>query len=155
MKRVSSLLLLVVLVSAFSGCTKESSALTLVSESGFTVANQGTAALTPTPKQTKVLSTLQDYAAELAKYTNDPPLAIDFTPGRYLLVDMGQRSSSGYSIAVTSVDVGADSVTANVRLIKPGTNCVLAPVMTNPYQFVFIPSVKEVLVSESVVVVNC
>jgi len=155
MKRVSSLLLLVALGPAFSGCTKESSAFTLVSESVFTVANQGTVALTPTPKQTKVLSTLQDYSAELAKYTNDPPLAIDFTPGRYLLVDMGQRSSSGYSIGVTSVDVGDNSVTANVKLSKPGANCVVLTVVTNPYQFVFIPSAKEILVSERVEIVNC
>jgi len=157
MKRVPSLLVLAVFSWALSGCTRESSAQSPPPESQFVVLNQGAVPQNglSTKKQTKVLSSLAEYAAELATYTNDPPLAIDFTPGKYLLVDMGGRSGGGYSIGVTSVDVADDSVRANVKLTKPGPTCVLLPVITNPYQFIFIPSLKEVLVSERVEIVNC
>jgi len=69
-------------------------------------------------KADEILLTLAEYAAELANYTNQPALAVDFvedgTAGGH-----GQRSASGYSIGVTSVDVADDSVTAHVKLTKP------------------------------------
>ncbi len=157
MKRVPSLLVLALFSWVLSGCSRESSAQSPPPESQFVVLNQGAVPQNgiSTKKQIKVLSSLAEYAVELANYTNDPPLAIDFTPGRYLLVDMGGRGSGGYSVGVTSVDVTDDSVTANVKLTKPGPTCAVLPVITNPYQFVFIPTLKEVLVSERLEIVNC
>jgi hypothetical protein len=124
-------------------------------ESQFVELNKGQITQNGTKKQTKVISSQADYAAELAIYTSTPPTSVDFTNGRVLLVDMGGRSSSGYSIDVTSVDVTDNSVVANIRLIEPGPNCVVLTVMTNPYQFVFIPSLKEILVSERLEVTSC
>jgi len=158
MKPVSSLVVVAVFSSTLTGCTGESNAQSSSPESHFVVTNQGTVTQrgVAAKKQTKVFTSLADYAAELASnYPNESPLAIDFVPGRYLLVDMGGRSSGGYGIGVTSVDVTDDSVTANVKLIKPGPTCAVPAVVTNPYQFVFIPTVKEVLVSERVEIVNC
>jgi hypothetical protein len=96
-----------------------------------------------------------DYAAELANYTSATPVSVDFTTGKVLLVDMGVRNTGGYSVAVMSVDVGTNSVVANIRLLKPGSGCAVTASITNPYQFVFIPSLKEILVSETLEVVNC
>lgn len=158
MKPVPSLLALAVFSSALTGCTGESSAQSSSPESQFVVTNQGTITQRgqAANKQTKVFTSLADYAAELASnYPNESALAIDFVPGRYLLVDMGGRSSGGYAIGVTSIDVTDDSVTANVKLTKPGPTCTVPGVVTNPYQFVFIPTVKEVLVSERVEIANC
>ena len=155
MKLASSLFVLTVLGS-LAGCTRDSSAqIPPPPESQFVVLNTGSQSLTPTTRQTRILYSLQDYAAELARYTNDPALAVDFVQGRYLLVDMGQRASGGNSIVVTSVDVFDDSVRANVKLTRPGLACPQLPVITNPFQFVFIPTQKEVLVSETVEATTC
>jgi len=108
-----------------------------------------------TNKQSKVFVDQSAYRTELATYSSATPELIDFTSARVLLVDMGQRNSGGYAIAITSVDVFNDYVTANVVLTKPGTNCMVTQALTNPYQFVVIPTTKEVLISESVVVSNC
>jgi hypothetical protein len=108
-----------------------------------------------TKKQAKVISTQNDYAAELVTYRNAVPASLDFTKGRVLLVDMGPRPSGGHGIRVASVDVADSWVIANVELVKPGPQCGVTAVVTNPYQFVFIPTLKEILLSEKVVVWNC
>jgi hypothetical protein len=157
MKLILSFLVLAVFMSTFLGCTGESSAQSSPPESQFVELNKGlfTENGISTKKQTKVISSQIDYAAELANYTRATPASVDFTTGRVLLVDMGGRSSSGHSIGVTSVDVTNNSVVANIRLTKPGPNCIVLTVITNPYQFVFIPSLKEILVSERLEVTNC
>jgi hypothetical protein len=157
MKQILSFLVLAVFLSGFWGCTGESRAQSSLPESQFVELNKGqfTENGTSTKKQTKVISSQVDYAAELGNYTSTTPASVDFTTGRVLLVDMGERSSSGYSIGVTSVDVTNDSVVANIRLTKPGPSCIVLAVITNPYQFVFIPSLKEILVSERLEVTNC
>jgi len=108
-----------------------------------------------TQKQSRVITTQEDYASELATYTSVPPVAVDFSKGKVLLVDMGKRNTGGYTIEVTSVDVGVGYVIANVSLTKPGSGCVVATVLTNPYQFVYIPTLTEILISERLETTNC
>jgi protease stability complex PrcB-like protein len=157
MKQILSFLILAVFLSSLSGCTGESSAQSSLPESRFVELNKGyfTENGISTKKQAKVISSQVDYAAELSNYTSATPASVDFTSGRVLLVDMGGRNTGGYSIDVTSVDVNVDSVVANIRLLKPGSGCAVTLSITNPYQFVFIPSLKEILLSERLEVVNC
>jgi len=157
MKQVLSFLVLAVFIFGLLGCSGESSAPSSLPELQFVELNKGqlTENGISTKKQTKVISSQVDYAAELATYTSATPASVDFTNGRVLLVDMGGRGSTGYSIGVTSVDVTDNSVVANVRLVKPGPSCVVLTALTNPYQFVFIPSLKEILVSEGLEVSSC
>ena len=108
-----------------------------------------------TKRQSKVISTQEEYATELAIYTETAPLKIDFKKGRVLLVDMGRRSSGGYTVRVASVVEKDNWVVANVELVMPGPNCIVTMALTNPYQFVFIPSLKEILLSEKWVVTEC
>jgi hypothetical protein len=96
-------------------------------------------------KQSKVISTQTDCAAELATYTSVAPGSVDFTKGKVLLVDMGSRSTGGYSIRVASIDVPDSCVVANVGLVELGPQCVTTTALTNPYQFTFIPTLKEIL----------
>lgn len=157
MKQILSLLVLAVFVAGLLGCTGESSAQSPSPESQFVVLNAGynTAIGITTTMQTKVISSQADYAAELANYTSATPAVVDFTKGRVLLVDMGWRNTSGYAIGVTSVDVTDNAVVANIKLTKLGSTCLVIQAVTNPYQFVFIPSFKEILVSESLDVIIC
>lgn len=157
MKHVLRITVLLVCLSAISGCGGSSTAATLPAEAQFVVLKEG-----PLPdggvftkKQAKVISTQADYAAELITYTSVAPGLVDFTKGKVLLVDMGSRSSGGYSIRVASIDVADSWVVANVELVKPGPQCVTTTALTNPYQFTFIPTLKEILLSEKVVVTSC
>jgi hypothetical protein len=140
-----------------SGCVFDSNAASTTPEADFYEIHHGlyTESGTYTNKQSQVFVDQAGYSSELATYTSATPELIDFTNARVLLVDMGQRNTGGYAIAVTSVDVFNDYVTANVVLTKPGTNCMVTQALTNPYQFVVIPTTKEVLISESIVVNNC
>lgn len=157
MRQILSCLALSVVIPSLSGCNGEASAQSPPPESQFVELNKGQFLENGlfTKKQTKILSSQGDYAVELATYTSATPASVDFTIGKVLLVDMGPRGSSGYSVSVTSVDVTDNSVVANVRLVKPGPSCVVLTVETNPFQFVFIPSLKEILVSETLEVVSC
>jgi hypothetical protein len=154
MKEFLPVSMLMVLVSVLCGCTDESNAEAPLPEAQFVELNRGESTQA-TKKQTKVISSQADYAAELAVYTDAVPAPVDFAAGKVLLVDMGPRSSGGYSIGVTSVRVDDESVVANIRLVKPGTNCIVLDVLTNPYQFVFIPTLKEILISETLETADC
>jgi hypothetical protein len=126
-------------------------------ESLYVVLNQGiyTDNGIGTKKQTKIISSQADYAMELLNYSSAKPASVDFDKGRVLLVDMGVRNTGGYSVGVASVDVAENWVVANVGLVRPGSGCVVTQAPSNPWQFVFIPSRKEILVSESLKITNC
>ena len=158
MKRVFCISVLSVCLSVLPGCGGASNAATLQPpQMQFIVLNQGTLPEGGvfTRKQAKVISTQADYAAELAIYTSAAPGAVDFTNGKVLLVDMGPRSSGGHAIRVASIDVADGWVVAHVELVKPGPQCGATMSLTNPYQFVFIPTLNEILLSEKVVVAVC
>jgi hypothetical protein len=158
MKQTLSFLVLAVFMPGLWSCMGESSAQGSSPQLQFVELASGphpSNGIATRNKQTKVLSSQAEYAAEWANYTSAAPASLDFSRGRVLLVDMGERSSSGYSIGVTSVDATDDSVMANVRLVKPGPSCIVAQEITHPYQFVFIPSLEEILVSERLEVTSC
>lgn len=150
-------LLLLTLCAGLSACVGESDAQSPPLPSGAVALESGTDTRggIQTSKQTKVISTQQDYAAELARYSNETPQQLDFDSGRVLLVDMGSRPSGGYAIGVSSLDTAEDWVVANVTLVKPGPDCFVTQALTNPYQFVYIPTLNEILVSESVEIDAC
>lgn len=102
----------------------------------------------PTKRQIKVISSQVDYAAELANYSSATPAAVDFAQGKVLLIDMGSRSTGGYSVSLTRAYEDGDSVPTFIVLVLPGAGCAVSQAATNPYQFVFIPSQKEILISE-------
>lgn len=151
-----------VLTSALSGCSADSSADTTPTTSSqkaltreLTPESQFTENGLTTLKQAKIITSQADYDHELVTYTSGASTPLNFTSGKVLLVDMGERGSAGYFINVTTVDVSSTYVVANVTLTKPGSNCLVATVMTNPYEFVYIPTTKEILISESVIVNDC
>jgi len=108
-----------------------------------------------TDKQIKILSSQDAYELELSRYSTEVANQIDFDTGVVLLADMGQRLSGGYSISVTQVTEDENKVTAEVRLVEPGLGCILTQAVTNPYQFVFIASKKEVTVNETLLTSDC
>lgn len=110
---------------------------------------------TPTQKQIRVISSQAEYAAALANYTSATPESLDFTQGKVLLIDMGTRNTGGYSVAVARAYDAGEWVQTEIHLVFPGAGCVVTQALTNPYQFVFIPSHKEILISEIIVKAPC
>lgn len=125
-------------------------------ESQFVVLHSGLDGSSPR-KRTKLIVGQTEYAAELAARTNGTgtPAIINFSVGRIVLMDMGSRTTAGYSVALTSIDVSTNFVVANIRLSKPGSNCSQATITSSPYQFVYIPTLKEILFREIITAVNC
>lgn len=140
-----------------SGCLSDSNAESPLPESEYQELNRGayTVSGTFTEKQVKVITSQASYNEELVNYTSEIPTIVDFSQGKVLLVDMGQRNSGGYSIGVSSISVEDNYIVAGVVLSSPGQNCAVTLALTNPYQFVFIPTNKEILVSESLTVYDC
>lgn len=108
-----------------------------------------------TNKQIKVLPSQAAYESELPSYTSAAPRSLDFAQGKVLLVDMGARPSGGYAVAISSIEVSTNWVRANIELIVPGRDCFVTAAITHPYLFAYIPTRKEILVSERLEAASC
>ena len=100
-----------------------------------------------TNKGSTVFRDEQSYVEALAQYSSDTPVEVDFSTHRVLLIDMGFRPSGGYTVDAVSIDDQDEAVKVNVNYTAP--SCGAAGVITNPYQFVLIPTTKEVLLNEN------
>jgi outer membrane protein assembly factor BamB len=70
------------------------------------------------------------------------PPEIDW--GRYILLAhfMGQRPTSGYAVEFTEVLEG-DEISATVKEVSPAPECILAQVITAPYDIIQIPKTDK------------
>ena len=108
-----------------------------------------------TNKGSRVFSHQEGYFNELVKYSNDESSAIDFSSSRVLLIDMGPRSTGGFSIEVGEIRDHDEYIKVEVTLLKPGNNCMVAQAITNPYQFLKLVTSKEVLINEELRTIDC
>ncbi len=108
-----------------------------------------------TGKGSRVIHNQEEYEELLLAYNEESSNVLDFSEGRMLLVDMGQRNTGGYSINVENVIEHDEYVIANVVLYKPGEYCIVTLAFTNPFKFVWIPSTKEILINESLETYSC
>jgi len=68
---------------------------------------------------------------------------------------MGGQPNGGYSFTEESVlDVG-DYIELNLRLVSPGSNCVVTTAVIHPFRLLKIDSKKDVRLKERKVVKNC
>lgn len=157
MKKVVLTLVFSSVALGLAGCLSSSNAETSSQEPAASQVQAGGDTLSGvyTRKQTKILIDQYSYETELANYTDETPEKLDFSKGKVLLVDMGPRNTGGYSIKVTSTEEHEDYLMASVTLTIPGNGCVATQALTNPYQFLYIPVLKEILITEKLEVVNC
>ncbi len=102
-----------------------------------------------------VLHSEDKYENALTAYTEEYSETLDFSEGKVLLVDMGQQSTGGYSINVTSVIEYDHYVLAKVVLSIPGTNCMVTQAPSYHFQFVWIPSTKDLYINETLEINSC
>lgn len=74
---------------------------------------------------------------------------IDFSESAVAAVFAGEKPAAGYDIAVSRVE-DADARTITVTLTEPGGDCVLAQVITAPYQVIKLPGTALKLVHEDI-----
>lgn len=72
-----------------------------------------------------------------------PPPQVDFAEYILLAHFMGEKPSSGYHAEFSEVLEGANKITAAVREISPGPECLTRAVMTAPYHVIQIPKTDK------------
>jgi len=88
-------------------------------------------------KGSKILLDQASYEIELAKYSGDQPVAIDFSRSSVLLLDYGTISSAGYDINLKSLDEFTNYLVATVSIPTSPCNAgYVLQVRTNPYKFI-------------------
>ena len=95
------------------------------------------------------------YEQALADITTDVPHTVDFDGSVVVLVSMGERSSGGYSINVTSATETDDYVTLEISSTLPGGNCAVDQALTQPFSIVKVDSTKEILFTEQLQITSC
>ena len=82
--------------------------------------------------------------------------SIDFEKNVVLLVALGQKTSGGHTIKVSSVVETKDSTIVNILKTSPGKSCMTAEVITYPYQIVQIEKpIKNIQFSAIEKVIDC
>lgn len=79
----------------------------------------------------------------------EPLPDIDFSESAVAAVFAGEKPAAGYDIAVSRVE-DADARTITITLTEPGSDCVLAQVITAPYQVIKLPGTTLKLVHEDI-----
>ena len=88
-------------------------------------------------------------AKEIKMLLSDPDLRNkidedDIKTSNYLILNMGEKSSGGYSIGIDTVIEEADKIIIKVKEIKPAEGSMTTSVMTYPYSVVKINSKKKI-----------
>jgi len=102
-----------------------------------------------TNKNITILNSQNKYSDELLKYSSNSAELLDFSKGNVLLIDVGEITACN---EIKSVNIIENETSINIAIEYQGNNpTMLCPaVMTNPYQFIWVPSKKRILVSESI-----
>ena len=108
-----------------------------------------------TPKSAIVLTDQFDYEQELLKRSSEQARNIDFDAQTVLLIDMGEKPSGGFNIANVSFTDNEHGKTAHVLLEKPGESCSVTEALTNPYQFIVIDGVDDIVIQEEYQYSDC
>lgn len=88
-------------------------------------------------------------AKEIKMLLGDPALRRkidkdDIIESNFVILNLGEKPSSGYSIGVDTVKEYADKVVITVKSISPKEGSMTASVMTYPYTIVKINSKKKI-----------
>jgi len=151
------LIILVVLPSATVAQTASGQFILHNVEVGFTVLHQGQFKIDGSfsAKQIKAIHSVKEYKAALADYSHATVKDVDFSKGQVLLLDIGSRSTGGYSVDVTSIEDNKDYIVVKVAIYAPSPNCMLIQTLTNPFQFSYISSRKDMVIVEKMVYRVC
>lgn len=139
MKKVISVLAVFVLISCGAKKTSDSSALYEV----LTTQNDGGGNI----KFYEILTEPN----EIKMLENDPLLAekmkqADINNSNYVILNMGEKNTGGYSIGVEKVEETDKNIIITVKENSPAPDAMTMQVITYPYTVVKIHSKKEIII---------
>lgn len=70
----------------------------------------------------------------------------DINTSNFIILNMGEKNSGGYSITVDKVEETADKIIVTVKENEPKSGGVATSVMSNPYTIVKINSKKPIVI---------
>ena len=150
--------LVVMLAPLLLSCVPQSDADTPLPTVPFSVIASGDNTISGSPenRKTEVFTNQASFNSSLYLYVQ--PVAehtVDFSSRRVVFLSLGGRSTGGYSISVEKIEEFGEYIKAKVLIKKPGSNCIVTPAQTSPYEFIEIESVEELLFEERVEVQEC
>lgn len=123
----------------------------------FSVLHQGLTLVSEryNEKGHRILQNQQQYERDLTIYSNATPSTPNFSEGKVVRLDMGEKSTGGFLVSVSSVIRYDDYTLVKVINSIPSATCPVPMVLTNPYQFVWVPSRQEIVISEEFIKTDC
>lgn len=103
----------------------------------------------------EVINSVEKYQSRLQLHTIETPKPIDFGQSQILVSSAGEKPTGGYKVSTTSLEEYSDRIVATIVQVIPGPDCVTTPSITHPFEFVHIPSVKPVIISQRQEVEDC
>lgn len=155
MKKLSSMFMLLPIYLFMAGCDDVVNNGYVILDVGVkdlldhTILHQGSVLISSYDKKKRyqVVSSQADYETLLLEYSNDMPVAIDFTSNVVLLIDIGVRGGSDNTLIETVAEYET-YVKVYIRNHFPGHNCAVITVLSHSYLFVKIPTNKTLLFDE-------
>lgn len=88
---------------------------------------------------------------EIKMLENDPLLKEkmkhdDITSSNYVILNMGEKNTGGYSIGVEKVEETDKNIIITVKEISPAADAMVMQVITYPYTVVKVHSKKEIII---------
>ena len=90
------------------------------------------------PNEIKMLET-DPHLAEKMKHD-------DISNANYVVLNMGEKNTGGYSIAVEKVEETDKNIVITVKEVSPAPDAMVMQVITYPYTVVKIHSKKEIII---------
>ena len=103
----------------------------------------------------EVINSMEKYQSRLQLHTIETPKTIDFNQSQILVSSAGEKPTGGYRVSTSSLEEYPDRIVATIIQIIPGPDCVTTSAVTHPFEFVEIPSVKPVIISQRQEVEDC
>lgn len=70
----------------------------------------------------------------------------DINTSNFIILNLGEKSSGGYSVTIDKVEETATNIVVFVKEIAPDLSSPVTDLMTNPYAIVKINSKKEIII---------
>jgi hypothetical protein len=88
---------------------------------------------------------------EFGMIKNDPDLKNKVKPddilnANFLLLNMGEKLSGGYSISIDKVEETGKNIIVTIKEKGPAPDAIVTTALTNPYTVVKINSKKEIII---------
>lgn len=88
---------------------------------------------------------------EIKMLENDPLLAdkmkqADISNSNYVILNMGEKNTSGYSIGIENVEETDKNIVITIKENAPAQDAMVMPVISYPYTVVKIHSKKEIII---------